>query len=174
MDALALLLELARHMEWADAVVFTALRGRSQAEQDDALLKRLRHLHLVQKVFLDVWQGRPIQPQETDAFSIGELEAFARDLHPQIQRFLETLAPADLDRAVALPWSALVSRNLGFQIADPTLGQTLAQVAAHSAYHRGQANARLRELGLEPPMTDYIAWVWTRQPAAPWPEATEP
>ncbi len=170
MDALALLLELTRHMEWADAVVFAALRGRPLAEQDDALLKRLRHLHLVQKVFLDVWLDRPIQPQETDAFSVGELSAFARALHPRIRSFQETLAPADLDRAVALPWSALVSRQLGFEIAEPTLGQTLAQVAAHSAYHRGQANARLRELGVEPPMTDYIACVWARQPPPPWPE----
>lgn len=170
MDALALLQELTRHMEWADAVVFAALRGQPRAGQDDALLKRLRHLHLVQKVFLDVWLGQPIDPQETDAFSAGELSAFAQALHPRIRRFQEALAPADLDRAVRLPWSGLVSRQLGFEIAEPTLGQTLAQVTAHSAYHRGQANARLRELGVEPPMTDYIAWVWARQPAPPWPE----
>ncbi|NTW75253.1 MAG: hypothetical protein HGB29_10375 [Chlorobiaceae bacterium] len=29
-------------------------------------------------------------------------------------------------------------------------------------------NARLRELGIEPPMTDFIAWVWAQKPAAAW------
>jgi uncharacterized damage-inducible protein DinB len=39
----------------------------------------------------------------------------------------------------------------------------------HSTYHRGQVNARLRELGIEPPLTDYIAWIWFGRPEAEWP-----
>jgi hypothetical protein len=27
---------------------------------------------------------------------------------------------------------------------------------------------RLRELEVEPPLTDYIAWVWTGRPEADW------
>lgn len=167
MDASDLLRDLLQHMEWADATVFAALTPA--AGRDPALLGRLRHLHLVQKVFCDVWLDRPIDPRETGAFEAAALAAFARDLHPRLQAFHAGLSGADLDRSVRLPWAAQVSRGLGFEIAAPSLGQTLLQVAAHSTYHRGQISARLRELGQEPPMTDYIAWVWARKPAPPWP-----
>ncbi len=52
---------------------------------------------------------------------------------------------------------------------NPSLGQTLLQVTAHSSYHRGQVNVRLRELGVDPPMTDFIVWVWGRKPSPAWP-----
>jgi uncharacterized damage-inducible protein DinB len=169
MDAPTLLQDLIQHMAWADAVVFSALLGKPQAEQDEPLLQRLRHLHLTQKVFLEVCQDRIIDPQETDAMGAADLATFARTVHQALQQFLGPLTPGDLDRIVPLPWAELASRNLGFEIALPTLGQVLLQVTAHSSYHRGQVNARLRELGLEPPMTDFIAWVWARKPAPAWP-----
>ncbi len=42
------------------------------------------------------------------------------------------------------------------------------QVANHSTYHRGQVNRSLRQLGGEPPLVDYIAWVWFGKPKAEW------
>lgn len=48
------------------------------------------------------------------------------------------------------------------------LGETMIQVAMHSQYHRGQINTRLRELGAEPPLVDYIAWIWFGRPDAAW------
>ena len=38
----------------------------------------------------------------------------------------------------------------------------------HSHYHRGQNATRFRELGGEPPMTDFIVWLRDGQPAARW------
>ncbi len=49
------------------------------------------------------------------------------------------------------------------------VGQSAVQVAMHSTHHRGQVAARLRELGVEPPMVDFIVWVWIGKPAAEWP-----
>jgi uncharacterized damage-inducible protein DinB len=169
MDTLALLRELSEHTEWADSVVFSAISGKTEAEGDESMLKRLRHLHLVQKVFLDVWRNSGINPEETASFGTLELEAFSRANHLEARNYLETLLPESLDKAVNLPWSDMVAGKLGFRIADPSLGQTIMQVYAHSVYHRGQVNARLRELGIEPPMTDYIAWVWAHKPSPAWP-----
>lgn len=169
MEATAIIRELIQHMEWADSVVFSAIQGKSQAEEDDVLLKRLRHIHLVQKAFFDVWLHQPINPHATDLFNALELAGFAKSLHREIQEFQNTLSAGDLDRVIHLPWSQQVSSNLGFEIANPSLGQTLLQVAAHSSYHRGQVNSRLRELGIEPPMTDFTAWVWARRPSPAWP-----
>ena len=49
------------------------------------------------------------------------------------------------------------------------MAETCLQVCSHSTYHRGQVNARLREIGAEPPLVDYIAWLWFERPAADWP-----
>ncbi len=37
---------------------------------------------------------------------------------------------------------------------------------------RGQNATRLRELGGEPPLTDYIAWLWKGRPAPDWERAS--
>lgn len=168
MDAVAIIQELTQHMEWADSVVFSAVLGNPKAEQDESLLKGLRHIHLVQKVFFDIWKNIPINPQETDLLSASELFEFAKSIHQDIRLFQASLSSGELDQVIHLPWAQQVSSDLGFSIANPSLGQTLLQVSAHSSYHRGQVNARLRELGFNPPMTDFIAWVWTHKPSPTW------
>jgi uncharacterized damage-inducible protein DinB len=170
MDTLTLFQELSQHTEWADSVVFAAIIGNKAAEEDDLMLSRLRHIHLVQKVFLDVWQQKPIDPDETQSFDVFEVAGFARRVHHNTIQFHKTLSPETLDAVVRLPWSKLVSDKLGFETDNPSLSQTIMQVFAHSAYHRGQVIARLRELGIEPPMTDYIAWVWAYKPPPSWPD----
>lgn len=168
MDALAIIQELTQHMEWADSVVFSAILGNPKVEQDETLMNRLRHIHLVQKVFFDVWQTTPIDPHETNSLNASELFEFAKSIHQDIRQFQGSLSADDLDRAISLPWAQQVSGSLGFEIATPSLGQTLLQVSAHSSYHRGQVNVRLRELSMDPPMTDYIAWVWAHKPPPNW------
>jgi uncharacterized damage-inducible protein DinB len=49
-----------------------------------------------------------------------------------------------------------------------TVGETAFQVVSHSTHHRAQANTRLRAVGGDPPLVDYIAWIWFGRPAAPW------
>ena len=49
-----------------------------------------------------------------------------------------------------------------------TVAECLLQLALHSAHHRGQVAAWLREAGGEPPLTDFIAWIWTGRPAPAW------
>jgi len=41
---------------------------------------------------------------------------------------------------------------------ESTIREIITQVINHSTYHRGQLAARLRESGIEPPQTDYIAY----------------
>jgi len=74
-----------------------------------------------------------------------------------------------MERVIELPWSAIASEKLGFRVADHTVADALVQVPEHSAYHRGQVCSRLRELGIDPPMTDYIAWIWRHKPEPSWP-----
>jgi uncharacterized damage-inducible protein DinB len=65
-----------------------------------------------------------------------------------------------------MPWIAEFEQRSGRRFDKPTLAETIFQVTSHSTYHRGQVNARLRELGGEPPLVDFIAWVWFGKPTA--------
>ena len=75
--------------------------------------------------------------------------------------------------AAAVPDSVVqaATGRLGPGTMAPTVGETVVQVATHSAYHRGQICTRLRELGTEPPLTEYFVWVWHGKPGAEWPAA---
>lgn len=168
MDALSLLLDQFRHMAWADALVLSTISGNPVAAADDCILAKLRHLHAVQKIFLDVWLARSLDPRVADDLDLRALCAFARGVHQESGCFLDALTPAELERVVNLPWSKTATAKLGFEVAAHTLAETLVQVPQHSAYHRGQVSARLRELGVDPPMTDFIAWVWRHKPDAAW------
>jgi uncharacterized damage-inducible protein DinB len=59
-------------------------------------------------------------------------------------------------------------QQMGRRFEAPTQTETMRQVASRSTYHRGQVNARLRELDGEPPLVDYIAWIWFGRPAPDW------
>ena len=65
----------------------------------------------------------------------------------------------------------MIERSLGRVPETTTLGETALQVPLHTIYHRGQVNARIRALGGEPPLVDYIAWIWLGRPAPEWRQA---
>jgi uncharacterized damage-inducible protein DinB len=67
-----------------------------------------------------------------------------------------------------MPWVAQYEKQLGMKFEVATVGETAFQVVSHSTHHRAQANARLRAVGGEPPLVDFIAWIWFGRPAAPW------
>ena len=51
--------DLYRHMEWADAVVWTAVLASANGKTDKNLFDYFYHLHMVQYSFLRVWCGEP-------------------------------------------------------------------------------------------------------------------
>lgn len=160
------------HMEWADAVVWRAVLATPAAEKDTFLRERLYHIHLVQRAFLYLWSGRPLEFPELSAFAdLAALSQWGRECHGLVISHLMAADDGALDRALSIPWVKRFEKQLGQPAQRATTGETMLQVTSHSTYHRGQVNARLRELGAEPPLTDFIAWVWLAKPAARWPEA---
>ena len=57
-----MLRQLIRHMEWADAEVWRAVLAHEPAGDDPRVRELLTHLHLVQRLFLVVWQKQPLDP----------------------------------------------------------------------------------------------------------------
>lgn len=172
MEALTLnlLRQLIRHMEWADAEVWRAVLAHEAAGSDPRLRELLTHLHLVQRLFLVVWQKQtldPSRPQPQFATAL-DLRNWAQTYYADAHRFLDELDEPALNDDVSMPWVKSFEAQLGRTLSTPTLGETIFQVTSHSTYHRGQVNARLREVGGSPPLVDYIAWIWFGRPAPDW------
>ena len=68
--------------------------------------------------------------------------------HAQVEPFFETLTDQRVSSHIQMQW-----------FKDPplsiTVAEALTQCVMHSQHHRGQNASRLRELGGEPPTTDY-------------------
>jgi uncharacterized damage-inducible protein DinB len=162
--------ELTAHMEWADATVWRSVLAHDGARKDKRLRELLTHLHLVQRLFLMVWRNEPLLPIRSfgDFKEIAELRERATGYYPEAREFLGTLDTEGLTRPILMPFVPEQEKRLGTTFEIPTLAETIFQVTSHSTYHRGQVNARLRETGGEPPLVDYIAWLWFGRPEAEW------
>ncbi|MBS1788075.1 MAG: DinB family protein [Acidobacteria bacterium] len=168
MITVATILDLFAHMQWADAAVWKAVLALPAATEDAKLQEVLYHLHVVQRAFLKAWRGESFEdgfPKFSDARS---LQDWARGYYAEVNTHLDNLDEDSLKQPMPLPWAAMVEKRFGRTPEITTVGETALQVALHTAYHRGQVNARLRELGGEPPLVDYIAWLWQGRPAADW------
>jgi uncharacterized damage-inducible protein DinB len=166
--------ELMLHMEWADACVWRALLPHPAAVRDPRVRDLLLHLHGVQRAFLVMWKGQSLDPTvvtaaASDLIALEPLvRAYYRDLHATVASFDDTT----LRRPIVTPGLKHYEQQMGRRFETPTLAETMLQVASHSTYHRGQVNARLREVGGEPPLVDYIAWIWFGRPAPDWTTTT--
>lgn len=169
MHARELILDLHLHMEWADATIWRAVLTAGAAATDDDVLERLRHIHLVQRAFLSVWRGEPVDRRAGEGLAPVELARWAQGGYGTARAHLSAADAATLGRPVEVPWTAEVGERLGFVPAPTTLGETALQVALHTAHHRGQVASRLRQLGVTPPLVDYIGWLWQGRPQPDWP-----
>jgi uncharacterized damage-inducible protein DinB len=154
--------DLLGHQFWADAEQWRALAAHPAATEDAAIHDRLHHIHQVQRFFIWAAGDRSTQPAVTapgDYPTFAALSDYARASHDAARAFLETLASADFDRPITMPWFNEPPLTI-------TIAEALTQMAMHSHHHRGQNLTRLRELGGVPPTIDLIVWYWKGRPAA--------
>lgn len=169
---LELILKLFRHMEWADAFVWSAVLGSDAARYDSYVIERLRHSHTVQNAFLNVWKGNEYVPNAGESLTLLEILKWARNFHVMAQEYIASLNEQSLENPILVPWSRGIERRLGRAASTTTLGDTALQTVLHSTQHRGQVTARLRELGIERVTNDFIVWLWLGQPKSEWPSET--
>jgi uncharacterized damage-inducible protein DinB len=169
MFSLELLRELYQHMEWADSKVWQAVpRGHPP---DDRLRLWLVHIHVVQRAFLHVWTGRDVREafrNPEDFATLDDVRTWAEPYYADAQAFIDGVTVEQLREPIVMPWADELAASLARPPGTTTLGNTCFQVTSHTTHHRGQVNARLRELGGEPPLVDYIGWVWFGKPVPEW------
>ena len=169
-----ILLDLFDHMESADAAVWSAAMNSPSAAADPQVGKYLLHTSSVQRAFLDAWKARSLAFRTNfDAVNLGDELAAVRGYYPEARAFIADLDGDALAGTIRLPWARWIEREWKQTLAPTTLAETILQVIIHSTHHRAQANTRLRTVGAEPPMIDYIAWLWRGRPAPEWPAAPQ-
>ena len=170
-----LLVDLTRHMAWADGQVWRAILDHIGEGPDAGLDPRIKswlhHIHAVQRAFLGLWRQSTLTRTTPEDYPDPlALMAWGREGHQGICAFLEEAGEEDLDRVLTIPWARFYEERYGRPAGDVDVRHSVVQVAMHTAHHRGQVTNRLREVGGEPPLIDYIAWMWFERPEPTWPE----
>ncbi|HMN23278.1 MAG TPA: DinB family protein [Ignavibacteriaceae bacterium] len=160
---------LLNHMQWADAEVWKKVLSFEKAENDERIKKLLYHLHQVQYAFYFLWNDLPVENPKPEQFvNLKSIAKWGFEYQQKLKEFLATSKANENEKVIQIPWAVFMERRIGKKVVPATLEETILQVASHSTYHRGQINSQLREIGGEPPMTDFIAWVWLGKPKESW------
>lgn len=165
MPVLNHLIDLFTHMQWADARVWDTILSTPNVEKYEKLKKTLHHYHLTQYAFYHIWMNLPMEFKKQEEFkTMSEMKNWVVNYHRLVGSFLLKLKEEDLNLVIHIPWAASLEKVLGQKPAESNLADTMFQVISHSTYHRGQVNSHIRIAGVEPPMVDFIAWVWLGKP----------
>jgi uncharacterized damage-inducible protein DinB len=139
------------HAVWADTRLLQALREVPTAPAE--AVREFAHVLGAEETWLSRLEGRPSRTAVWPDLGLAELPALLDSVHQGYLGFIVRLDdPASLSRTVAYKNSA----GQGF---ETPVRDILLQVALHGQYHRGKVNLLLRQAGLEPVPTDFIAFV---------------
>jgi uncharacterized damage-inducible protein DinB len=152
---LELLKDLARYQAWADGEHWKAIHENTKLFEDSEIRKRLNHMVMAYEMLQALARsGAPNVAEMKDRDSIEELETAMGRAH---EGLTDTLGSTDLEKMVHLP------RGPRGPFEAPA-GVLLLQALTHSQHHRGQNASRMRELGVTPPMTDFVIWYAVGRP----------
>ena len=169
MYTIALVKDLFNHMQWADAMVWSALLDTNGAENDEYISKTLFHIHFTHYAYLCLLRSESVPYPDRKKFkSLANLTEWARDHYAESLSLLKGLSDEDLEEIILIPWSKMFENEIGSVAGATSRGEIFYQITSHSQYHRGQINRRIRELGNKPPLVDYVGWKWKHSPVADW------
>lgn len=153
------------YTEWANALALDAAAKLSEEQlkrdvqiSHKSIFGTLQHMAGAEWIWLERWQGR--SPSGTDVWpnwkaGTPNMEALRNRWQEVVQR--RTRLVADLDDARLqqdVPFT-LVNGSAG---SLPLFGQ-MQHVVNHATMHRGQVIGMIRQLGVAPPTTDFLAYL---------------
>jgi uncharacterized damage-inducible protein DinB len=143
---------------WADRRVLEAASSLSKEDftkplgsSFSSVRDTLAHILGVEWLWLERFQGRspasiPFQDEFEDAPSIA---ARWREFEPTLLKFVRGLNQEDLDRVMEY-------KTMKFGVYRNPLWQSMLHLVNHGTYHRGQVTTMLRQLGVQPILTDLM------------------
>lgn len=139
------------HAAWADDLVQRALEAAGDRAPSRAV-ELYAHVLGAELVWLARLEGSAADTAVWPEATPGHLAPLARSCRERYASLLAGLDEAGAAREVRYVNSA--GRAFTSRVDD-----ILLHVALHGVNHRGQVSLLLRQAGLEPVPTDYIAWV---------------
>jgi uncharacterized damage-inducible protein DinB len=149
MDALDLIRRLHDHCTWADDLLLGALVAVNPPPP--LAWREYAHVLGAESVWLDRLLGRPQRRPVWPELSSTEASSLAASLRSEYADYVGRLTAETLDERVSYV-------NSAGQSFETPVSDILLQVFLHGQYHRGKINLMLRQGGLPPVPTDYIAW----------------
>ena len=149
------MIEFARRMlpydRWANARVLAALEGWPEAK--GRALERFAHILFAQEVWLLRINGQDTSSHTTPwpAYSVQDCRNKFTVLGRAWEAYLAAVTPSESERVFDY-------KTTQGKPSKARVGDVLVHVFNHGTYHRGQIATALKEAGIDPPVTDYIAY----------------
>lgn len=143
------ILALWRHLFWADQELVQAVVEQAGTAR---AVREMAHVLGTEETWLARIEGRAADVAVWPDVGVEDLTSLLERAHASCHDYLERLREGELAREIRYTNSA--GQRFTNSVAD-----ILLHVALHGQYHRGKANLLLRDSGLKPAPTDYIAWV---------------
>lgn len=103
----------------------------------------------------ELWYARVVEPERRPPVwperTLAECEKALETVHQQWRAYLQGAARSRFTEKIAY-------RNSKGVHYLSTVEEILTHVVMHGGYHRGQMALLLRQHGIDPPLTDYIAY----------------
>lgn len=96
-----------------------------------------------------IWNSRILNEKTFEVWQMNPFENLNAINHQNFQDSIKIVNDFDLDKVIEYK----NSRGTKF---ENTVFEMLFQAINHSTYHRGQINSQLKQVGIEPLLTDYI------------------
>lgn len=139
------------HLNWANQRILETLQSMEDESQE--VCRLFSHILFAEKVWITRLQGldSSLLPIWSDA-DIEVCAELVRQNKDSTTKYLTELAKTDLDEFITYT-------NSNGKEFKSSVRDILTHVALHGHYHRGQINARLRAVGIEPVKIDFITFV---------------
>ena len=148
MNAIDIIRRMWEHCQWADAVLFTAVRSRPE---DSEVWREYAHILGAEAVWIARLERRVSQVPVWPTLAVDDAEQLRAAVITGYEAYIGALDEATLSDAVTY-------RNSQGAEFTTVAGDILMQVLLHGQYHRGKINLMLRQAHDEPVPTDYIAF----------------
>ena len=153
------IVEIYRYNRWANAELLAAASALSNVDLErplgtshGSLFGTLLHILWGEWLWLGRWQqAAPQVPDPLSARTLSELKSSWSAFEGSQEAFLLAVREPDLHRIISY-------ENPPGTTWSYSLQHMLQHVANHSAYHRGQVVSLLRQLGAQPPPTDFLVF----------------
>lgn len=144
-------LELFKYNYWANLRMLRCIEENQ--DQDHELIKLFSHLISAQIIWLNRIKDLPTTPFPIwEVYKLRELGSMVDESNRNWEDYISQEHPNETFEEM------IFYKNSKGEKFETTVRHIITQVITHSTYHRAQMARRMRELGLEPPATDFIAF----------------